>query len=171
MSGLDHVESTMAQVPSQLRAEDTEQIYALMGDTQSNEIHVREPADTFLRSCERVPGFCSVLLSILDQRDADTSARVLSLICLRNVVRRHWSPSRRSKEADIVAEEGAWDHMSYLPTNHEHGSWGSVCSLGSLSLTQALFKRFRRPWCLPNVLPALPPPPPPPAPPPPHSHP
>ena len=92
--------------PSELRGEDTEQIYALMVDAQSNDNAVREPADKFLRSCERVPGFCSVLLAIVGQRDAGTSERVLSLICLRNVVRRHWSPSRRSAAVDLVADEG-----------------------------------------------------------------
>ena len=80
-----------------LTADDVPRLYSVLQEAQSKDRRVREPADKFLRSCEPRAGFCSALLAVLSERGAEATTRVLAIICLKNVVRRHWSPRQHVK--------------------------------------------------------------------------
>lgn len=46
-----------------------------------------------LEQAEAVPGFCTQLVRVL-KSSADSSVRLMAMICVRNTVRRHWSEGR-----------------------------------------------------------------------------
>ena len=93
---------------------DIPQVYRSLQEAQSRETRVRDPAEKNLRAWERTSGFCSVLVSVLAQRDAEPPARLLAAICLKNVIRRQWVSSRRKvNDAGSVNDAGGSCFVSW----------------------------------------------------------
>ena len=67
----------------------------------------RKPAEAQLKANEHVPGFCDALLAVLSPEQLGAvppAARLMAVICLKNVQRRHWS-ARGNRTLRVLTDE------------------------------------------------------------------
>ena len=95
----------MMELPAVLSAADAEALYSLIGMSMQADDGVRKPAEEALRRCEDLPGFLDALLAIVVRADAAPQARLMAVICLKNLVTRCWKARGRAR--GMSAEERA----------------------------------------------------------------
>ena len=68
-------------------------IYQLLIYAQHQNANIRKPATSKLRRYETQNGFANALLGIVHNIQSPSHVRLLAIICLKNVVHRHWRKS------------------------------------------------------------------------------
>lgn len=79
--------------------------------TLSHDVNVRKPAEKFIETCEQQPGFCKILLQILDSSETDNIIKQCSAIAFKNFVKKYWA-----YHDDSVADRISQDDRNYVKT-------------------------------------------------------
>ncbi|UXI18227.1 uncharacterized protein NH340_JMT04170 [Sarcoptes scabiei] len=69
-----------------------EQLCSCLLQTLSPDLNVRKPAEKFVESCERQPGFSQNLLQILQKNDIDPTVKLCASIAYKNLIKKYWAP-------------------------------------------------------------------------------
>jgi hypothetical protein len=117
---------------------------------QSPDPAIRKSAEEVLDEFSKHAGYCSALFSITRDREADRSCRIISVICLKNVVHRLWVTRRRG--TFIVSDEGKYQLRSSLLTLLDEPEWSVAVQL---SVLMSKVTRHDWPQNWPNFFPVL----------------
>ena len=75
----------------EVNAENLNGLSGYLEQTLKPEVHLRKPAEDFLKNVENQKGYAILLLTLLSpENSTDLSIKVASAIAFKNYVKRHW---------------------------------------------------------------------------------
>ena len=75
----------------EVNAENLNGLSGYLEQTLKPEVHLRKPAEDFLKNVESQKGYAILLLTLLSpENSTDLSIKVASAIAFKNYVKRHW---------------------------------------------------------------------------------